>query len=52
MTVRQAQAPSYQDVFHLVHVRNDQYTMFRDCATDLLGVEEFYSEPISIPVGR
>jgi dTDP-4-amino-4,6-dideoxygalactose transaminase len=34
-----------------VHVRNDRYTMFRAYATDLPGVDAFYSEQVSIPVG-
>jgi len=34
-----------------VHVRNDKYTVFKDSRTFLPGVDEFYSEQVSIPVG-
>jgi dTDP-4-amino-4,6-dideoxygalactose transaminase len=34
-----------------VHSRNDLHTCFKDSRCDLPGVDEFYSEQVSIPVG-
>lgn len=34
-----------------VHARNDLHTCFKDSRCDLPGVDEFYAEQVSIPVG-
>lgn len=34
-----------------VHARNDEHSMFRNCRTELPGLDKFYSSMVSIPVG-